>query len=133
MTRYIDGVDGDDEVDLTLVEAMFALSPLLREDTVQIPGQLGPIDVLGRDYDALLPRSIEIGLGERRLRVLDLEMLVELERGSTRRKDKLMLPVLEAALRRRDGFRVIEMQRDGGELPATGRERRPRGDARWQA
>ena len=68
--------------------------------------KLGPLDVLGaieggRDYDVLLPASIEVALGERRVRVLDLAAIVELKRESTRPKDRWMLPILEATLRRR--------------------------------
>lgn len=68
--------------------------------------RLGPLDVLGaieggRDYDALLPRSHCIEISGHPIHVLDLEMLVELKRGSTRRKDQLVLPILEETLRRR--------------------------------
>jgi hypothetical protein len=67
---------------------------------------LGPLDVLGaiegdRDYDVLLPRSVPIELSGRVIHVLSLEAIVELKRGSTRRKDQLALPVLEATLARR--------------------------------
>ena len=65
---------------------------------------LGPLDCLGaiergRGFDDLLPASIEIQLGGSRVRVLGLETLVELKRGSTHAKDKLALPVLEETLR----------------------------------
>ena len=67
---------------------------------------LGPLDVLGaieggRDFDALLPNTIEIVISGHRARVLDLAMLVELKRESTRDKDRLTLPILEETLRRR--------------------------------
>jgi len=69
---------------------------------------LGPLDVLGaieggRDFDALLPTSRRIELGTSTVYVLDLAMLVELKRESTRRKDQLVLPVLEETLRLRGG------------------------------
>jgi hypothetical protein len=69
---------------------------------------LGPLDVLGaieggRDYDALLPRTILIEISDHRVHVLDLALLVELKRGSTRRKDQLVLPLLEETLRQRGG------------------------------
>ena len=67
---------------------------------------LGPLDVLGaieggRGYDELLPDSLVIDLGGHPLRLLSLEALVRYKRGSADPKDKLRLPVLEAALRRR--------------------------------
>lgn len=66
---------------------------------------LGPLDCLGaiehgRDYDDLAALSVEIDLDGRRLRVL--ETIVALKRQSTEVKDRLMLPVLEATLRKRD-------------------------------
>jgi len=69
---------------------------------------LGPLDVLGaieggRDYDALLPRSLPLDIAGHRVHVLDLAMLVELKRESTRPKDQLVLPVLEETLRQRGG------------------------------
>jgi hypothetical protein len=70
--------------------------------------KLGPLDVLGaieggRDYEALLPASRQLDISGHPVRVLDLSMLVELKRGSTRRKDQLVLPVLEETLRQRGG------------------------------
>jgi hypothetical protein len=67
--------------------------------------RLGPLDVLGaieggRDYDALLPDTIEVVLDAARVRVLDLAAIVAIKRTSTRPKDLQMLPVLEATLRR---------------------------------
>jgi len=66
---------------------------------------LGPLDVLGaieggRDFDALLPRSRLIEIRDHRVHVLELAMLVELKRGSSRPKDQLVLLVLEDTLRR---------------------------------
>ena len=55
----------------------------------------------GRGYDELLPDSLVIDLGGRPLRLLSLEALVRYKRVSADPKDKLRLPVLEAALRRR--------------------------------
>lgn len=67
---------------------------------------LGPLDCLGaieeeRDYDALLPLSVEIELDGRSLRVLGLETIVAIKRLSTHQKDRLALPLLEATLTRR--------------------------------
>jgi hypothetical protein len=68
----------------------------------------GPLDVLGaieggRDYDALLPRSRHIDISGGRVHVLDLAMLIELKRESSRLKDQMVLPVLEETLRQRGG------------------------------
>ncbi len=106
-----------------LVEALLAIDARYRgrpdgdvlRPTVEIllgPGhsllqtRFGPLDVLGaieggRDYDALLPDSLELDFGGQRLRILDLATIVALKRTSTRFKDQQMLPVLEATLRRR--------------------------------
>lgn len=70
--------------------------------------KLGPLDVLGaieggRDYDALLPRSRPVEISGHVVHVLDLAMLIELKRGSTRLKDQLVLPLLEETLRQRGG------------------------------
>ena len=69
---------------------------------------LGPLDVLGaieggRGYEELLPTAIDIPMGNQTVRVLGLETLAELKRGSTSAKDKLTLVVLEEALRRGRG------------------------------
>jgi hypothetical protein len=68
---------------------------------------LGPLDVLGaieggRDYDALLPDSLVIMIGADIVRVLRLEIIVAIKRASTHPKDQRALPILEAALARRD-------------------------------
>jgi hypothetical protein len=65
---------------------------------------LGPLDVLGaieggRDYDALLPASQRIEISGHAVHVLGLATLIELKRDSTRRKDQLVLPILEETLR----------------------------------
>ena len=67
--------------------------------------KLGPLDVLGaieggRDYDVLEPRSLLIEVAGKPVRVLGLDMIVELKRASTHPKDKRVLPELEAALAR---------------------------------
>lgn len=69
--------------------------------------KLGFLDVLGaiegdRDYDILLPRSIEIQIDGHPVRVLGLDAIVEIKRLSTRPKDHRMLPILEATLRGRE-------------------------------
>ena len=67
---------------------------------------LGPLDVLGaiedgKAYDDLLDDTVTVQLGDGQVRVLALGAIVELKRRSSHPKDRLMLPVLEATLRRR--------------------------------
>ena len=67
---------------------------------------LGPIDVLGAieqgaDFDQLLPKTVEMTVGGRSLRVLSLEAIVALKQASADPKDKLKLPILEETIRRR--------------------------------
>jgi hypothetical protein len=66
--------------------------------------KLGPLDCLGaieegRDYEALVPLSVDVEFNDRRLRVLTLETIVALKRNSTELKDRLNLPIFEAALK----------------------------------
>ena len=66
---------------------------------------LGPLDVLGaieegRDYDRLLPEAVSLQLPAGVVRVLSLESIVRFKRLSSETKDRLMLPILEATLRR---------------------------------
>ena len=68
--------------------------------------RLGPLDVLGeieggRDYDVLVPDSIEIAVAGHPIRVLRLETIVEIKRASKHAKDQRMLPLLEETLKRR--------------------------------
>jgi hypothetical protein len=65
----------------------------------------GPLDVLGeieeqRDFDVLLPDTIEIDIRGNPVRLLTLQKIVEIKRASTHPKDQRMLPLLEEALRR---------------------------------
>lgn len=67
---------------------------------------LGPLDCLGAierglAYDALVPLSVVLDLEGKTLRALRLETLIDLKRSSTAPKDRLLLPILEATLRRR--------------------------------
>lgn len=69
---------------------------------------LGPLDLLGaieggRGYDDLLPESVEILVEGQRVRVVRLETLADLKRGSTSVKDRLTLAIIEDALRRLSG------------------------------
>jgi hypothetical protein len=124
MTRDVDIVHQRTEDNVRrLVDALAAIDARCRgraagdvvRPTVEIlrgPGhsllqtRLGPLDVLGaieggRDYDALLPDAPPIDLDGRRVRVLDLAVIVEIKRASIRPKDQHMLAILEETLRRR--------------------------------
>jgi predicted nucleotidyltransferase len=66
---------------------------------------MGPLDCLGAiesglEWNRLLPLSVEVDFEGHRLRMLGLETLVALKRGSKEPKDRLVLPVLEETLRR---------------------------------
>jgi len=64
---------------------------------------LGPLDVLceldpGVGYQELVADAIELTDGEKTIRVLGLRRLVEIKSRSKRAKDRVMLPLLLAAL-----------------------------------
>jgi hypothetical protein len=68
---------------------------------------LGPLDPLcrlhdGRGYDELLPHSETLSDGEIRIRVLDLDTLIDIKSKTGREKDSLVVPIL-LALRRERG------------------------------
>jgi hypothetical protein len=77
---------------------------LLRGGHHLLATRFGPLDVLGeltegRDYEGLLPESDQVPLAQDfTIRVLRLEILIELKRELARDKDKLALPVLIATL-----------------------------------
>jgi len=81
--------------------------------------RVGPLDVLaviegGRSYDDLLQHTVDIDFRGHTLRVLDLETLIELKKGSTDPKDKQRLPVLKETLRQlEERFVRSEDRRDG--------------------
>jgi hypothetical protein len=64
----------------------------------------GPVDVLGsiagqRDYDTLLPHTVEVVLDDTTwIRILDLETLILTKQETGRDKDKLVLPILRRTL-----------------------------------
>lgn len=64
----------------------------------------GPLDLLGvighdRDYESLLPHTVEIGVGRRlRIRVLDLPMLIRTKEETAQEKDRAVLPILRRTL-----------------------------------
>ena len=78
---------------------------LLGEGHHLLTTRFGRLDVLGRieggrGYEELLPCSVEVAIDDARIRVLTLAMLVEIKRTSSRPKDRAMVPILEAVLRR---------------------------------
>ncbi len=88
----------------------------LRPDHTHLDGKgallfstrLGPLDMLGqlndgRDYQQLLPHTIEMTIGVARVRVLDLPTLIEVKRAAGRPKDLLAVGHLAALLRERRG------------------------------
>jgi hypothetical protein len=71
---------------------------------VLLTTRFGPLDVLaaieqGRGFDALLEDTIAIEFQGRTIRVLTLEAIVALKRGSKDPKDQYRLPILEETLR----------------------------------
>ena len=66
---------------------------------------LGPLDTLcvlndGRGYEELLPLSVVMVDGAHRLRVLQLDTLIEVKAAANRPKDRAALPALIALQRR---------------------------------
>lgn len=71
---------------------------------------LGPLDVLRRignelTYDELFDRSFDYEVGGLRLRVLDLETIIESKEFADREKDRAVLPILR---------RTLELKRSSG-------------------
>lgn len=71
---------------------------------------LGPLDLLGRlhdgrDYEALLAHSELLSDQQRQLRVVDLPTLIAIKTAAGRAKDRIVLPLLLAALRTREETR----------------------------
>ncbi len=50
-----------------------------------------------KDFDSELATSVEIPIGRTKVRVLSLERIIVSKRAANREKDRLILPVLEAA------------------------------------
>ena len=68
----------------------------------------GELDILcrlsgGHGYDDLLPHTVELQDFDLTLRVLDLPMLIQVKTETNRPKDRLMIPILIAALEEREG------------------------------
>jgi hypothetical protein len=79
---------------------------LLGGGQLRLITDFGPLDLLGRLHDGrsyaeLIGRSEEIGDAQRRVRVVDLPTLIEIKGGTGRRRDRIVLPILEELLARR--------------------------------
>jgi predicted nucleotidyltransferase len=75
---------------------------------VLLTTRIGPLDILAvieeeKSYEDLLEHIVEIDFRGHRLRVLDLETLIELKKNSTDPKDKQRLPILKETLRQIEG------------------------------
>ena len=74
---------------------------LAGDGQLNLSTQLGPIDPLcrlhdGRGYDELLSHTTVFEDGSTRIRVIDLDTLIEIKSGTGRAKDQLIVPVLLA-------------------------------------
>lgn len=71
----------------------------------------GPLDVLGSlstyedgtNYEDILPDTVEMNLGDQKVRVLSLPRLIAVKEAERRPKDLALLPVLKALLARQSG------------------------------
>ena len=118
LTSDIDVVYGRSPHNIkNLVSALAPLSPYLRGAPPGLPFRLdertvtaglnftlttsaGPIDLLGEiaggfDYDVLRSRSIVVDLFKRKIRVIDLDALIESKRAAGRPKDFEVIAELE--------------------------------------
>lgn len=76
---------------------------LAGQGQLNLSTSLGPLDPLcrlhdGRGYDELLPHSVVLADGERRIRVVDLPTLIAIKAATGRAKDRLVVPLLGALL-----------------------------------
>ncbi|MCD6569368.1 MAG: hypothetical protein J7L53_01550 [Deltaproteobacteria bacterium] len=65
--------------------------------------QAGPLDLLGtigigHSYKDLLQHTIELKVNDLRLRILDLETLIEVKKETLSNKDKAVIPILQRTL-----------------------------------
>lgn len=73
---------------------------------IQLVTALGPLDILcrlhdGRGYLELVTHSETLSAADLQLRVIDLETLIEIKRGTGRARDRMVIPILLALLRDR--------------------------------
>lgn len=81
-------------------------SDLAGNGQLNLATSTGELDILcrlsgGHGYDELLPHTVELQDFDLTLRVLDLPMLIQVKTETNRPKDRLMLPILIAALEER--------------------------------
>ena len=74
----------------------------------------GPLDILaviekGHGYEELVPNSAEIEFRGYKIRVMNLETMIELKRGSGHPKDLWRLPILEETLRQLSDKKLTNM------------------------
>lgn len=79
---------------------------------VHLSTDLGPLDILafiekGYSYQDILPNSVEIEFRGYKIRVLELETLIELKRHSKDSKDLFRLPILEETVRQKSRRRLL--------------------------
>ena len=77
-------------------------------EQLRLTTSLGPLDVVRhlhdrRGYDDLLPHTVEVADGDLRLRVLDLSTLIAIKSATGKTSDKLVVPILIARAREREG------------------------------
>jgi len=103
---------------LTKIDAIFRGQPAGRKlapTVVELGGRghlnlktrLGPLDILCElegdlSYEDLLPHTTVFRDGAVELRVLDLETIIKIKSAVNRAKDRLVLPILIAALKEKD-------------------------------
>jgi predicted nucleotidyltransferase len=79
------------------------LSPLSSSGHHLLMTKRGPLDLLGtigigHGYEDLLQHTVELEAGGLRLRILDLETLIEVKKETIRDKDKVVIPILQRTL-----------------------------------
>ncbi len=79
---------------------------------VLLSTDLGPLYILafiekGYSYQDILPNSVEIEFRGYKIRVLELETLIELKRHSKDSKDLFRLPILEETVRQKSRRRLL--------------------------
>ena len=65
--------------------------------------KMGPLDLLGtigigHSYEDLLPHTVGLEASGLRLRMLDLETLIEVKKETISEKDKVVIPILQRTL-----------------------------------
>jgi predicted nucleotidyltransferase len=63
----------------------------------------GPLDLLGtigrgHTYNDLLPRTVELNVSDRQVRMLGLEVLIQVKKETITEKDKIIIPILQRTL-----------------------------------